>query len=99
MARQTIRRSLRWRLERLEAELRPDEGPSLRIGLLRQLPADYTGERHIAIVWQGEVEGGRQSCTFEERPGPEPPRPPDTVPRLCLTEIQMKIIGDRIEDS
>src|SRR4051794_12794882 len=97
MARKTSRRSLRWRLEQLEAELRPHEEPSLRIGLLRQLPADYTGERHIAIVWQGEMDGG-ESYTFEERRGPEPPGPPDTVPRLCLTQNQLKIIGDWIED-
>ena len=81
----------------MEAELTPDEGPSLRIGLLRELPADYTGERHIAIVWQGEIDGG-ESYTFDERRGPEPPGPRDTVPRLCLTENQLKIIGDRIED-
>jgi hypothetical protein len=40
----------------LEAELRLDEGPSVRIGRLRELPADYTGERHVAIVWDREVE-------------------------------------------
>ena len=46
-----INRSLLWRLQRLEAKLRLDEGAHLRIGRLRKLPADYTGERHVAIVW------------------------------------------------
>jgi hypothetical protein len=98
MARQRIKRSLRWRLERLEAELRLHAEPYLRIGLLRQLPADYTGERHIAIAQHGAVERGRQSCSFEERPGPAPPGPPDPVPWFYVTETQMRIIGDPIEE-
>jgi hypothetical protein len=98
MARQTIMRSLRSRLQKLEDALKPDEGISLRIGLLHQLPADYTGEKHVVIVRYGEVQGGRQDCSFEERPGPVAPGPPDPVPRLCLTETQLRIIGDPVKD-
>ena len=97
MAKQAIKRSLRARLQRLEAEF-PDKGPPLRIGLLRQLPADYTGERHVVIVGEGEAESGRHSCTFEERPGPAPPGPRDPVPWLPLTEAQLQMIGDPIEE-
>ena len=50
------------------------------------------------IVWEGEVDGGRHSCTFEERPGPAPPGPRDPVPWLCLTATQLRIIGDPIEN-
>jgi hypothetical protein len=92
-----MRRSLRARLEKLEAQA-PSARPYLRIGLLRQLPADYTGERHVVIVREGEVEAGRHSCTFEERQGPAPPGPRDPVPWLPLTEAQLRIIGDPIED-
>ena len=97
MAKQVIKRSLEGRLQRLEAELRHNTEPYLRIGLLRQLPADYTGERHVVIVCEGEVEGGRHSCTFEERPGPAPPGPRDPVPWLCLTATQLRIIGDPVK--
>ena len=99
MAKQAIKRSFQARLQRLEAELRHNAEPYLRIGLLRQLPADYTGERHVVIVREGEVEGGRHSCTFEERPGPAPPGSRDPVPWLCLTETQLRIIGDPVKDS
>jgi hypothetical protein len=91
-----INRSLRRRLQRLEAELRLDKGQSIRIGRLRELPADYTGERHVATVWEREMESGRHSCSFEERPRPAPPGPRDPVPWLCLTQTQMDMIGDPI---
>ena len=92
-----INRSLLWRLQRLEAKLRLDEGAHLRVGRLRKLPADYTGERHVAIVWEREAEGGRHWCSFEERPGPAPPGPRDPVPWLCITQTEMDMIGDPIE--
>ena len=97
MAKQATKRSFQARLQRLEAELSHNAEPYLRIGLLRQLPADYTRERH-RLVREGEVEGGRHSCTFEERPGPAPPGPRDPVPWLCLTETQLRIIGDPVKD-
>jgi hypothetical protein len=95
----SVQPSLRYRLARLEAAVKPaGEGPSLRIGILRQLPADYHGERHIAITRLGEMEGDRQWCDFEERPGPAPAGPPDPVPRLCLTETRLRIAGEPIEE-
>jgi len=97
MATRAIRRSLRTRLQRLEAAF-PSKGPSRRIGLLRQLPAGYTGERHVAMVAEGKAESGRSAYTFEERPGPAPPGPRDPVAWLPLTEAQMQMIGDPIEE-
>jgi hypothetical protein len=94
-----VQQSLRYRLARLEAALKPlENAPGLRIGILRQLPADYEGERHIAITRLGERDGDRQWCDFEERPGPAPPGPPDPIPQLCLTETQMRIIGEPIDE-
>ena len=98
MKNKNVSRSLRRRLERLEATWQTDERPpSLRIGILHELPADYQGERHIAIVRFGERDGDRQWCEFEERPGPAP-GPPDPIPQLCLTETQMRIIGNPIDE-
>ena len=98
MAKQAIKRSLRTRLQRLEAELRPDKGPYLRIGLLRQLPADYTGERHVVIVREGEVEerpplvhlrgAARAGTAGTSRSGAV----------ALLNGNQMQIIGDPIEE-
>jgi hypothetical protein len=94
----SVQQSLRYRLARLEAALKPlNDDPGLRIGILRQLPADYEGERHIAITRLGERDGDRQWCDFEERPGLAPGRP-DPIPRLCLTETQMRIIGEPIDE-
>jgi hypothetical protein len=99
MATRAIKRSLRTRLQRLEAAFAfPDKGPPLRIGLLRQLPAGYTGERHVVMVAEGEAEVGRPAYTFEERPGPAPPGTRDPVPWLPLTEAQLQMIGDPIEE-
>ena len=93
-----MKRSLLCRLEKLEAEMTCQQRPFMRIGILRQLPADYKGERHVVIAGLGEMDGDRQWCDFEERPGLAPPGPRDPVGWLCLTETQLKMIGDPVEE-
>ena len=72
------------RLEMLEALVAPVASIPYRIGVLKTLPADFVGERHIVIV--NEKPSG--SCEFEERPGPAPPGEDDGVPRIYLTEAE-----------
>ena len=58
------------RLKRLE-EVRPDDNLALvelQIGYLKNLPAEYTGERHIVTVGR-DADGTYQ---WEERRGPAP---------------------------
>ena len=78
------------RLQRLEevrgGQCRP---PEFQVGYLKQLPPEYSGERHIITI--GRDPDGL--CHFEERPGREPDEgqgnlppfrvvlaPPDDVP-------------------
>jgi hypothetical protein len=51
--------------------------------IVERLPRTYTGERHLEVVNQ-RPEGmpGEDNCEFVERPGPEPPGPPTTGPRV-----------------
>ena len=69
-------RSLVARLERLEqreAQAQACKNVRLLVGHLKQLPADYTGERHVAIVGKlPESPPNADWYEFEERPGPEP---------------------------
>ena len=64
-----MRATLLKRLQRLEdvrgGQCRP---PEFQVGYLKELPADYTGERYIVTV--GRDPDG--NYLWEERPGPEP---------------------------
>ena len=65
---------IRSRLERLEAQARQARRSVIRIGIVRCLPIDFVGERHIAEVEPeapGRPDGAMYS--FEELPGPAPP--------------------------
>jgi hypothetical protein len=80
------------RLKRLETH--PGQRPPLafRIGLLKRLPADYVGERHVVIVEREPFSSFHTvECEFEERPGPVPPGSNDGVPRVYFSEDEMKI--------
>ena len=65
-----MRAALRSRLERLEV-VEPKKPQRFRSGVLKTLPKDYVGERHVVIV-KREPAGapGNERCEFEERPGP-----------------------------
>src|ERR1700693_4675087 len=68
-----MKAALRSRLERLEVVVAPKKPQRFRSGVLKTLPKDYVGERHVAIV-KREPAGapGNECCEFEERPGPAP---------------------------
>jgi hypothetical protein len=79
-----MRARLLARLKRLESRpgLRPPY--SYQIGVLKRLlPADYVGERHIALIESSSRTG---LCEFEERPGPAPPGSDYGGVRIILTE-------------
>ena len=65
---------LRFRLERLEARRQRARQSKIRVGIVRVLPYDFVGERHIVPVEPG-APGRPAGATydFEERPGPAPP--------------------------
>ena len=69
-----MRAALRSRLERLEVRVEPKKPQLFRSGYLKTLPADYVGERHVAVVKRepGRASGNFEWCEFEERPGPAP---------------------------
>src|ERR1700719_1121226 len=68
-----MRAALRSRLERLEVRAEPKKPQRFRSGVLKTLPKDYVGERHVVIV-KREPSGAPNGewCEFEERPGPAP---------------------------
>jgi hypothetical protein len=79
--------TLKRRLKRLEAQARLASRSIIRIGVVRQLPIDFVGERHIAQVEPGAhftPEGWMYS--FEERPGPAPASMPDYGITLYISE-------------
>ena len=77
------------RLRRLEDQKGLDSTCAFRLGVLKRLPEDYVGERHVVTV-----EGGSPSpddsgwCEFEERPGPAPPAP--TMVSRGFTLLRMR---------
>ena len=79
-----MRATLLKRLQRLEdvrgGQCRP---PEFQVGYLKELPADYTGERHIVTVGC-DPDGNYR---WEERPGPEPDDKRSSIPpfRVVLT--------------
>ena len=65
-----MRATLRSRLEVVVEAQKPQR---FRSGVLKTLPKDYVGERHVVIV-KREPTGAPNGewCEFEERPGPAP---------------------------
>ncbi len=75
------------RLERIEAVSRLVI--RIRIGAVKRLPREYTGERHLVVVKQLPPRSpGHEWVEFEERPGPEPEQPsgpPDEhIVNICV---------------
>jgi hypothetical protein len=79
-----MRAALRSRLERLEVVVAPKKPQRFRSGVLKTLPKEYVGERHVAIVKRepSGATGHDEWCEFEERPGPAPP---DAQEEECTT--------------
>ena len=86
-----MRTSLLGRLEKLEKKRAPEPVIAYRIGLLKTLPKDFIGERHVAMVKRGDVRDNVEWCEFEERPGPAPVNQDDGIPTICLSESDMRL--------
>jgi hypothetical protein len=64
---------LRSRLKRLEAQNMQARKFIFRIAIVRRLPYDFVGERHMVPVEKGLSDTlGGGLCDFEEQPGPAP---------------------------
>lgn len=87
-----VRAKLLSRLGNLEAQSRQPRQPVLQIGLLRSLPDDFVGERHVVVV-RREPSGtpNWETCEFAERPGPEPPGRHESASRIYLSEDDMNL--------
>ena len=73
------------RLERVEAFTLARKPFQLRLGHLRQLPREYTGERHIEIVKRlPPTSSIGERVEFEERPGPVPEQPEGHIINVCF---------------
>ena len=82
LKRARTRGSLLSRLERLEVSSEALQPIRMRYGHLRQLSADYEGERQVVVTKQLPSQHGREWVEFEEVPGPAPVHecaPPDTA--------------------
>ena len=72
-----LMRAIMRRLRKIEDVLAPPGGGGpmrVRYGHLKQLPADYTGERHTVITNLRAQTPNREWYDFEGRPGPEATR-------------------------
>src|ERR1700675_1272311 len=68
-----MKAALRSRLKRLEVVVEPKKPQRFRSGVLKTLPKDYVGERHVVIVKREPAAApGNEWCEFEGRPGPVP---------------------------
>jgi hypothetical protein len=57
----------------------------LRLGPLKQLPRDYTGERHVEVVKRLPPRSPMgEWVEFEERPGPSPKPPEERIINVCF---------------
>jgi hypothetical protein len=79
--------TLKSRLKRLETQTRLARLSIIRVGVVRQLPIDFNGERHIARVERGaHCTPDGETYGFEERPGPAPRGLPDYGITLFISE-------------
>jgi hypothetical protein len=68
----------------------------LRLGHLRQLPREYTGERHIEIVKRLPPRSSiGEWVEFEERPGPNPKPREERIINVCFVGGEENDEGDR----
>ena len=64
----------------------------MQIGLLRRLPDEFVGERHIVVVKREPTSTPNwETCEFEERAGPEAPGTRDDAGRVYLSEDDMNL--------
>ena len=88
-----MRVNLLSRLARLEAQKRLAQ-PVIRFGIVRQLPRDYVGERHVVPVEPLPLgTPDTRMFGFEERPGPGPAPPSmhEGVITIYISEADAKL--------
>ena len=84
------------RLERVEAQAAAIRSLQIRLGPIKKLPCDYTGERHIAIVKRLPPRSPiGEWVEFEERPGPSPKPPEERIINVCFVGGEEDHEGDR----
>ena len=80
------------RLERLETRTAEvSRKITIRFGDLRQLPADYKGERHIVVAKELPSQNGQEWVEFEEVAGPDP-NPQKPQPGGMPTQISVMFV-------
>jgi hypothetical protein len=80
------------RLERLEERSREDRRSTMQFGLLKQLPDDFVGERHVVVVKRELTSTPNwEQCEFEERPGPAPHGTQDDACRFYMSEDDINL--------
>ena len=68
-----MKRALVTRLARLESRMvSVEQRDKVRLGHLKRLPQEYTGERHVIVATQLPNVGNQEWVEFEEVPGPDP---------------------------
>ena len=87
-----MKKKLISRLERLEARCQAMQ-PQLRYGILKRLPPDYEGERHIVVVSENPMPTSPHvACVFEERAGRAPRGTKvDNIPRAYMSEDDLNL--------
>jgi len=66
---------------------------AIQIGVLRRLPDDFVGERHIVVVKRYPTSTPNwQPCEFEERPGPAPSGVQDGASRIYVEEDDLRLL-------
>jgi hypothetical protein len=76
-----MKRALVTRLARLESRrVLVEHSTKVRMGHLKRLPREYTGERHVIVAKELPNVGNQEWVEFEEVPGPDP-NPPQRAAR------------------
>lgn len=83
---------LRSRLERLEAQTSQARRSVVQVGLLRRLPDNFVGERHVVVLKRSAINPPNwQTCEFEEQAGPEPPGVHNDACQIYLSEDDLNL--------
>jgi hypothetical protein len=81
------------RLERLEAKAQDAREATIQIGVLKRLPDDFRGERHVIVAKRYPSSTPNwERCVFEERPGPAPSGVQDGAGRIYLEEGDLALL-------
>jgi hypothetical protein len=85
-----MKSTLRSRLKRLEDRTAAQRANLIRMGVLRKLPSDYAGERHIVVIHRNS-NSTFEWCDCEERPGPAPAGSDVDLPLTYFSEDDLKL--------